>query len=395
MRAGYLRFVPYSLVLLLVAVMLAPLEYAAAQSTPVSGVDGSTYTSPTYGYTLSWDDSLWSVTDEYTEDGYDLLTLGTDTAALYIESFYFYQGDPGACLSGERVAIADDNGLKDLDPLTDNDGNPIETVEADVATGLYDFPATADTLESVVYLQCRTLIPESAVLVITGFLDPAELDAQLADVNAVTDSIELSANTQPAFDDADLEQVVQQSTVDIDTFWNGAFDDLGQSYVNPKFITFGETIETGCGDAVPEDSGPFYCPSDQTVYLDFQEMTSEMLPFGIIVIQVMVAHEIGHHVQELLALRGCTETECGANGNSLAIELQADCLAGAWMQDAAARDFVSKQDLKRVEVGVKTYFGDPPGTSQDDPDAHGSGDTRFQLFMDGYTDGISACGDGL
>jgi uncharacterized protein len=395
MRANSMRFVRFGLVLLLLSIILSPLAHASAQDDATPGVDGSTYTSPTFGYTLSWDDSLWSVTDAYSEDGYDLLTLETDTAALYIESLYFYQGDPGDCLAGERLAIADENGLEDLDPLTDENNEPIESVGADVATGLYDLPASDDTLESVVFLQCQPLIPGSAVLVITGFLDPAQLDAQLADVNAVIDSIELGASIQPTFDESDLEQVVQSSTVDIDSFWDGTFGDLGQTWVNPKFITFGETIETGCGDAVPEDSGPFYCPSDQTVYLDYQEMTNEMLPFGIIVIQVMIAHEIGHHVQELLALSGCSDTECGVSGNSLAIELQADCLAGAWMQDAAGRDVVSKQDLKRVEVGVKTYFGDPPGTSQDDPDAHGSGDTRFSLFMEGYTDGITACGPGF
>ena len=395
MRVSSMRPARFSLVLLLLSVLLVPLARAAAQDNATPGVEGSTYTSPTFGYSLSWDDSLWSVTDAYSEDGYDLLTLETDTAALYIESLYFYQGDPGECLSGERVAIADENGLDDLTPLTDESDEPIESLGADVATGLYDLPAADDTLESAVFLQCQPLVPGAAVRVITGFLDPTQLDAQQADVNAIIDSIKIGESIQPTFDESDLEQVVQSSTVDIDSFWDGTFDNLGQSWVNPKFITFGETIETGCGDAVPEDTGPFYCPSDQTVYLDYQEMTNEMLPFGVIVIQVMIAHEIGHHVQDLLDLSGCTETACGVSGKSLAIELQADCLAGAWMQDAASRDVVSKQDLKRVEVGVKAYFGDPPGTSQDDPDAHGSGDTRVKLFMEGYTDGMTACGTGF
>src|SRR4029079_16132809 len=231
MRVKSMRRVGFGLVLLLTLLVLSPLAHASAQDDATPGVDGSTYTSPTFGYTLSWDDSLWGVTDAYREDGYDLLTLETDTAALYIESLYFYQGDPGDCLPGEGVAIADENGLEDLDPLTDENNEPIETVEAETATGLYDLPASDDTLESVVYLQCRTLIPGDAVLVVTGFLDPAELDSQLADVNAIIDSIELSADAQPTFDESDLEQVVQSSTVDIDTFWDGAFDDLGQSWV--------------------------------------------------------------------------------------------------------------------------------------------------------------------
>src|SRR4029078_5884233 len=114
MRVSSMRFVRFGLVLLLLSIILSPLAHASAQDDATPGVDGSTYTSPTFGYTLSWDDSLWGVTDAYSEDGYDLLTLETDTAALYIESLYFCQGDPADCLSGERVALADENGLVGL-----------------------------------------------------------------------------------------------------------------------------------------------------------------------------------------------------------------------------------------------------------------------------------------
>jgi predicted metalloprotease len=174
-------------------------------------------------------------------------------------------------------------------------------------------------------------------------------------------------------------------------FWKATFDELGQDWLSPKFITFDEPIETDCGDAEPGYDGPFYCPVDQTVYLDQEAISGEMLGYGMIIIQVMLAHEIGHHVQDLLQLDGCTVAACGPAGASLAIELQADCLAGAWMQDAAERGFVSERDLKRVETGVKDYFGDPPGTAKDDPEAHGSGEVRFALFMTGYTHGIDAC----
>ena len=114
-----------------------------------------------------------------------------------------------------------------------------------LATGLYDLPASGDTLESVVFLQCQPLIPGSAVLVITGFLDPAQLDAQFADVNAVIDSIELGASIQPTFDESDLEQVVQSSTVDIDSFWDGAFGDWPDRGVIPSSSPSARTSRPG------------------------------------------------------------------------------------------------------------------------------------------------------
>ena len=398
MRAIPLRFVRSGMVLLIASFCFSPLGQVFAQETQVSGVDGSTYSSPTFGYTLTWDDTVWGVADEFTEAGYDSLTLESATSTLYIESIYFYQGNTEECLSGERLGVAEESGLADLDPLSNNSGEPIELFEDGVSLGSetqIDLASgEADSYDWVVYLQCRTLIPNAVVMVITGFVDPADLDAQLATIVAVTDSIEADAIEAPAFNEADLERIVQLSGVDVDSYWDRVFDENGESFVNPKFITFGETIETGCGDAVPEDAGPFYCPADQTVYLDFPMMSGEMLPFGVIVVQIMLAHEIAHHVQELLGLTGCSDPACGVDGSSLAIELQADCLAGSWMQDAAARDFVSDQDLKRVEVGIKSYFGDPAGTSRDDPDAHGSGETRFDLFMAGYTNGIAACANG-
>ena len=107
--------------------------------------------------------------------------------------------------------------------------------------------------------------------------------------------------------------------------------------------------------------------------------------------KVVLAHEIGHHVQELLGLSGCDQTECGVDGSSLAIELQADCMAGAWTSDAASREFVNEKDIQRVDAAVEEYLGDPPGTTADDPDAHGDGETRLEIFREGYTEGLDAC----
>src|SRR6187200_2343159 len=113
------------LAILIVAIALPLGGSALAQDQ--SGVNGNTYTAPTFGYTLSWDDEVWEVTDDYSEDGYDGISLASDESLLYIESFYFYQGDPVECLDGERTALANQGDLADLDPLTNDDGEPIES----------------------------------------------------------------------------------------------------------------------------------------------------------------------------------------------------------------------------------------------------------------------------
>jgi predicted metalloprotease len=374
---------------LVVAIALPLGRTALAQDQ--SGVDGNTYTAPTFGYTLSWDEEVWQVTDEYSEDGYDGISLASDESLLYIESFYFYQGDPVQCLEGERAALAEQGDLDDLDPMTNADGEPIESTDEGSASGLYVWPESDEFEASVVYVECRTLIPDSAVMVITAFLDPDDLESGIGTVDEVVSSINPADASDAGISDSDLEQSVTQTDQDVVGFWQTTFDGFDQDWVNPKFITYFDPTETECGDIEPGYDGPLYCPGDQTVYLDEGMIEDEMLPFGMIVVQVMLAHEIGHHVQALLNLNGCDLAACGVAGGSLAVELQADCLAGAWMRDAADRGFVRESDLKRVEVGVKSYFGDPPGTAKDDPEAHGSGEVRFALFMAGYTQGLPAC----
>jgi predicted metalloprotease len=383
-------------ILLVVAIASARLAAASsAQEMATPGISGNSYTSPEFGYTFSWDESFWSGGDETSEDGYDSVHLESETSDLYVEGLYFYRGDPGDCIDGERTSIAQDDGLDALDPLVDDNGTPIAGSDQGETFGFFAYPEQADdgsTVDGVVYLDCRTLIPNSAVLVITAFFDAADLDAQAAAVDDVLGSLTLAIGAPISLDASDIEQIARLSENDIDAYWSGVFADLGETYVNPKFITFTGPVETACGEETSGESGPFYCDGDGTVYLDIDYFTSEILPFGVLVMQVVIAHEIGHHVQALLGLTGCTATACGEPGSNLAIELQADCFAGAWTQDAAQRDVIQTSDVKRVDVATKTYFGDPPDTPNDATDAHGSGQARDAMFDAGYTDGLAACG---
>lgn len=363
---------------------------AAAQE----GVDGDVYVSPTFGYSLAWDGDIWGVAEEFSEDGYDLLTLESDGAALYVEGVYFYQGDPDECLSGEVLRVADESGLDDLAPLEDVDGAEMVGDGDGYVYGLFALPSAEDDdlLDSAVYIECQTLVPNSVVLIFTGFLDPEDIDAQTFAVVEVIESLETDLLDVPEVDEADVEQIVRATGDDINAFWDDAFQQMGESYEVPLFITFTGPTESSCGDAFPGETGSFYCPDDLAVYLDVEDNLANDLSFGVVFFQVVLAHEIGHHVQTLLALDGCTERMCGEPGSSLAIELQADCFAGAWTQDAIGREIIAESDMVRVEAAMKTFMADPIDTPPDDPDAHGTGEERFAMYMAGFTDGLDACG---
>src|SRR4051812_40204337 len=100
MRACATRFVRLGTICLLASLLFSPIGRVAAQDESTPAVDGNTYTSPTFGFTLSWDDTLWGVTDEHTADGNDSLTLESDSSILYAESLYLYEGNPAECVAG-------------------------------------------------------------------------------------------------------------------------------------------------------------------------------------------------------------------------------------------------------------------------------------------------------
>jgi len=380
--------------LVLFTLLLSQTAPVRAQDDAPSGVDGNAYTSPTYGYSIEWDDEIWSVEDEASDAGYDLILLQSDYSDLSLEGLYFYRGNPDDCLDGERDGIAEESGLDDLVLVMDDDGNQIIESGDGYAYGIYELPASDEPgadLDNYIYIECQVLVADAAVLIIISYIDPSDLDTELTLIGDVLSTLQMGSVEEIEFDSGDLEQEIRLAGIDINNYWKGVFADIGQEYDNPKFITFTSAIETECGDAVAGESGPFYCPSDRTVYLDIEEFVNDLLPYGEIVVKVVLAHEIAHHVQELLGLTGCDQTECGVDGSSLAIELQADCMAGAWTSDAASRDFVSKKDVQRVDDAVTDYLGDPPGTSADDPDAHGDGETRFEIFREGYSEGLDAC----
>ena len=155
-----------------------------------------------------------------------------------------------------------------------------------------------------------------------------------------------TADDLPDVSDRDLEE---WSGIfdDVQNLWIEVFDDAGIEYRIARLNIFNETTSTdGCGDSIPAAVGPFYCPADDEVYFDpafFRELESRFGASGDFAIAYVIAHELGHHVQNVTGVsaqvRQQQQGQSQVDQNDLAIrlELQADCLAGVWAHRASMR----------------------------------------------------------
>jgi predicted metalloprotease len=164
-------------------------------------------------------------------------------------------------------------------------------------------------------------------------------------------------------------------------------------YADARLILFdGATPTTGCGTA-SASVGPFYCPSDHQVYIDlafYGELRRRFGAPGDFAQAYVVAHEVGHHVQSQYGL-------LGDGGNSIATELQADCLAGAWAQSAGRRGIVEVGDIDEAltaaaAIGDDTIQRRTSGTVRPETWTHGSAAQRSSAFTRGLQGGPVACG---
>ncbi|HEY4227387.1 MAG TPA: neutral zinc metallopeptidase [Candidatus Limnocylindrales bacterium] len=124
----------------------------------------------------------------------------------------------------------------------------------------------------------------------------------------------------------------------VQSYWGQEFQQTGQTYDKAQTVLFTDQLDTGCGPATTE-VGPFYCPNDGTVYLDlgfFSELRSKLGATGGPLAQgYVVGHEYGHHIQDLLGQLAAGGSQ-GANSQSVKTELQADCYAGVWIDNATS-----------------------------------------------------------
>jgi len=191
---------------------------------------------------------------------------------------------------------------------------------------------------------------------------------------------------------------------DTEDVWEEIFRQHGARYQPPKLVLFNERTGSACGLA-SEAMGPFYCPGDRDVYLDlsfFQELSQRFGAPGDFARAYVIAHEIGHHVQNQLGLLDDGQRVAGGSGRarneaSVRTELQADCLAGVWGHSAAQRGLIDTSDVESG-IGAAMAVGDDRIQKQTQgyvvPEAftHGSSQQRAQAFKIGLQSGdIGAC----
>jgi predicted metalloprotease len=198
----------------------------------------------------------------------------------------------------------------------------------------------------------------------------------------------------------DLEQQLCGAVKDVTNYWEAEYPKVfnGQ-WRDAKTVFFTDSTNTGCGQASAQ-MGPFYCPADELVYIDLGFLTQLQNQFGAtgdLAAQYIVAHEYGHHVQNVLGIssdvsRMQQQDPSQANTLSVALELQADCFAGAWAKSADQRGLLEPGEIEEA-LNAAAAVGDDRIQAQAgmrvDPDqfTHGTSQQRVDWFRRGYDTG--------
>jgi predicted metalloprotease len=189
----------------------------------------------------------------------------------------------------------------------------------------------------------------------------------------------------------------------LEAYWSKVLPaQTGKQLTPTQIKTFTGATTTGCGNA-SKDVGPFYCPTDQTIYLDttfFQDVLQGQLngPSGAFVEPYVIAHEFGHHIQNLLGTMGRVKTQQGPTSDSVRLELQADCYAGMWSRGASGTtdtkgvqifESITDDDIDNAISAAKAVGDDriqKMGGGDVNPEqwTHGSSDERMRWFKTGY-----------
>ena len=180
-------------------------------------------------------------------------------------------------------------------------------------------------------------------------------------------------------------------------FWTESFAESGQDYRPATLVIFDAPTSTGCGMGTPE-TGPFYCPADDRVYIDFgfYEQLEQQLGFdGDFAMAYVIAHEWGHHVQNVLGIndevqrRAGGRQDAGADSLSVKLELQADCFAGVWAKSAFEDERLEAGDFNEAIEAAQAVGDDriqerTQGRINPESFTHGSAEQREQWFRTGY-----------
>lgn len=207
--------------------------------------------------------------------------------------------------------------------------------------------------------------------------------------------------------EAQQREFVGVVLADTEDVWHAIFQQSNLQYREPKLVLFSGAVQSACG-AAESAMGPFYCSADERVFLDFSffdEMQGRLGAGGDFAAAYVIAHEVGHHVQNLLGTSGKVHEaqqrsgEREGNALSVRLELQADCYAGVWAHHTQAQKRVLEAGDLEEAMGAASAVGDDRlqkaarGYVSPDSFTHGSSEQRMRWFRRGFESGDAAACD--
>lgn len=203
----------------------------------------------------------------------------------------------------------------------------------------------------------------------------------------------------------ETDDFVATVLADTEDVWGRRFQAAGETYPQPTLVLFSGQVSSACGLAGMA-TGPFYCPSDQRIYIDltfFDQLRNQLNAPGEFAQAYVVAHEVGHHIQNVIGIlpefnqARQQMSEVDANAMSVRVELQADCYAGIWAHDTDRAGYIEDGDIDEAmnaaaQIGDDTIQRRTQGTVVPDSFTHGSSEQRQTWFRRGFETGdIAAC----
>ena len=201
-------------------------------------------------------------------------------------------------------------------------------------------------------------------------------------------------------EEEELAEFVSVVLADTEVVWNDIFADLGKEYNEPKLVLFTGSVQSACGVA-GASTGPFYCPGDKNVYIDlsfYNELKTQFKAPGDFAMEYVIAHEVGHHIQNELGIiaqmdeiRGKVSKE-EYNKYNVRLELQADYLAGVWANHVQGQNLLEEGDLEEALTAASAVGDDriqmqSQGYVVPDSFTHGTSEQRKRWFYKGYEAG--------
>ncbi len=198
----------------------------------------------------------------------------------------------------------------------------------------------------------------------------------------------------------EMKQFVGVVLAETENVWNGVLEQQGIDYPEPELVLFSDAVRSACGDATSA-SGPFYCPTDSRIYLDtsfFDTLSRRFGASGDFAQAYVIAHEVGHHVQNVIGvlpkfnqMRG-QMNEADANAMSVRVELQADCFSGIWAHYTDQKGLLEAGDIDEAlnaaqQIGDDTIQKRTQGYVVPESFSHGTAEQRKAWFYRGYEGG--------